>query len=317
MKRQFRFDGALKKLLEVSRLHLDANETQVLSRQLEYIYTQVEKAEYPDILYEKFLPIQKIDEWAQTYTWRLYSPSGEAKIITNLSSDLPLVGMIAEEKTHSVVDTGVAFSYDINEILASAKTGIQFDSEKGILAKEASERKFDDIACFGSGTTPGFLNHPNVTVLTSPGDIAGNWLTASSTSVLDDLNKCVAKMWTLSAQKHAPDTLLLPTEHFARLQTLVMGAGDARTVLQAFLAASPWVKNIDAWARLNLADSAGTGPRAVFYRRDPSVAHLVVSKEHTAEPPQAKNLAWMVPCHGRIGGTNVKKPMGILYVEGF
>lgn len=317
MKRKFRFDALLKTLLASSNLTLDANETQVLSQQLEYVYAEVDKTEYPDILYQKFLPIKPIDAWASSYTWYLYTASGEAKIIHELSDDLPLVGMTAEKKTHEVVDTGVAFSYSINEILAAAKTGISFDAEKGKLAKEASERKFDNIASFGSGNTPGFLNHPNVTILTAPGDIAGNWLTASATSVLDDLNRSVGRMWSITKQKHAPDTLLLPTEHFSRLQTLVMGNGDARTVLRAFLDSSPWVKNIDAWPHLDLADSAGTGPRAVLYRRDPSIAHVVIAKEHTPQPPQPNNLGWKVPCHGRIGGTNIKKPLGVMYVEGF
>ena len=53
---------------------------------------------------------------------------------------------------------------------------------------------------------------------------------------------------------------------------------------------------------MDFADAAGTGPRMLTYQRDPEILELIIPQDFEQFPPQARNLAFVVPCHARIGG---------------
>ena len=76
------------------------------------------------------------------------------------------------------------------------------------------------------------------------------------------------------------------------------------------------ITDVDFWHKLDLADAAGTGPRMVTYQRDPEVLELVIPQEFEQFPPQARNLAFVVPCHARVGGVVVYYPLAIVYTDG-
>ena len=76
------------------------------------------------------------------------------------------------------------------------------------------------------------------------------------------------------------------------------------------------LRNAESWYKLNTADAAGTGPRALFYKRSPEVLELVIPQDFEQLPPQAKNLAFVVPCHARCGGVVVRYPVAMLYLDG-
>jgi hypothetical protein len=156
-----------------------------------------------------------------------------------------------------------------------------------------------------------------VTVLTAPGDIVGNWPSATSQEILDDLNTIVRTMVVSTKEVWKPDTLLLPTTRFELISNRVMQAGvDTRSVLRVFLENQTHIKNVDSWSQLDTADAAGTGPRAVVYCRDPECLELVIPQEFEQLPPQAQNLTFKVACHMRIGGVVLYYFLAMLYADG-
>ena len=99
--------------------------------------------------------------------------------------------------------------------------------------------------------------------------------------------------------------------------TRISTTGDTHTTaMQAFLQSNPYITRIESWNKLALADAAGTGPRAVCYKRDPEVLELVIPQEYEELPPQPKGFMYDIPCHARCGGVVVYYPLAMAYMDG-
>jgi hypothetical protein len=175
----------------------------------------------------------------------------------------------------------------------------------------------DEIGATGNtahGLT-GIANNANVSLI-SPA--TGTWSTATGEQILADMNKHVNSIVTATKEAFIPDTLLYDTTIYTLIATKrISTTGDtATTVLQAFLQSNPFITNIGSWHKLALANAAGNGPRAIAYKRDPEVLTFEIPQEFEQFPPQAKNMAFQVPCHARTAGVIVYYPVAMAYMDG-
>lgn len=300
---------------------IDAGETAGFARQLEYIEAEIYKVDYPQNRAREFIPVDTtVPAWAETFTWRIYDWAGMAKIITRFADDLPAVDVMAAEITQKVQTMGGSFSYSLQDLRAAVKLGMNLETEKGELSREAHENKIEDLSTFGDAAAglPGFLNNANVPILSAPGTLTGDWLNPATTpkEVLADMHTIANSVAITTKNTQKPDTMLLPFEHYAYVSTTQLNDFQETTILDAFLKQSPFVRNVDQWLPLALADAARTGPRAMCYRRDPKVVRLVLPAPFNMLPPQAKNLAFTVPCESRIGGVSWRRPLAAVYADG-
>jgi hypothetical protein len=312
---------AVATLLAVLGLHSDAGETAGFTRQLEFIETEIYKIEYPANRARDFIPVDSsVPDWAEEFTWRMWDWAGMAKIITNFSDDLPAVDVMAAEVHQKVRTLGDSFGYSINDLVVAAKMSTNLESEKGELARMAIENKVEQLSTFGdaSAALPGFLNNANVPILSAPGSLNGDWLNPATTpqQILADLHAMAMAVVVQTLNTHAPDTLLLPLTHYQHISQTTLNQYNSETILTTFLKQSTWIKNVDQWIPLATADAARTGPRAVCYQRNPRVVRLVIPREFTMQPPQAKNLAFVIPCHAKIGGVSWRYPLAAVYADG-
>lgn len=299
---------------------LDAGETAGFLRQLEHIETEIYKVDYPANRAVEFIPVDTtVPPWAESFTWRQYDWAGMAKIITRFADDLPAVDIMAAEKTQRCQSIGNSFSWSLQDLRAAAKLGISLETEKGELARESHENKVEDLSTFGDAAAdlPGFLNNGNVPILSAPGDLNGDWLNPGTTAkeVLTDMHTIANSVTLVTKNTQKPDTMLLPFAHYAHVSTTQLNDFQETTILDAFLKQSPYVRNVDQWLPLSTADAARTGPRVVCYRRDPKVVRLVRPSPFNMLPPQARNLAFNVPCESRVGGVSWRRPLGAVYAD--
>jgi len=109
----------------------------------------------------------------------------------------------------------------------------------------------------------------------------------------------------------------LDTQSYLRASQKYFGAAAPNmSVLQAFLQTNPYVKNVDQWHKLDLADAAGTGPRAVCYQRTNEVCEMDIPVMFETFAPQFKGLSMITPCHARMGGVVFYYPLGAAYMDG-
>jgi hypothetical protein len=175
----------------------------------------------------------------------------------------------------------------------------------------------DQLAATGDATygLPGFVNNANVPLVTPTN---GTWTTGPNTptEIVADLNKLVNAIVTATSEVHIPDTLLLAPALYGYIASTPWSGNSDTTILKWFLANNPYIKNVDQWARLATADAAGTGPRIVCYKRDPSCVAMVVPQESQRSAPQVDGLAVEVFVTGRVGGVKVEHPLSMAYMDG-
>lgn len=296
-------------------MHLDANETGFIAKQLEYVQAQVYDVEYAPAEARSFIPVDtSVPSGAETFAYDQWDKTGLAKIIANYADDLPSVSAFVTRIPAVCKSLGASYDYSIQDIRAIQFARSRLD-EKRIQAAQASiEYSIDHIAAFGNsehGLT-GFLNSSAVPVVPLPN---GNWTASTSADLmLADLTAFANAVVANTKKRHKPNTMLLDTQSYGYLLRPV-GADFGRTVMSAFLTNNPYITSIDQWGLLDTADANGTGPRWVCYEKSPLVVGLVISQEFEQLPPQAKNLAFHVPCHARIGGTVFYIPLACAYAD--
>lgn len=299
------------------QLRLDAKYTPFLSRQLEYIKKNTYDVVYPEHKARLLIPVShEADPGAQTITYRQWDSFGQAIIISNYADDLPLANALVEEFSQSVESLGMAHEWTIMDIRRAAMAGNNLDLRQAQATRRAHENAVEAIGAAGDSRTgmSGLANNANVGLSTP---VTGDWPTATGMQMVGDMMKLVRDYTTANKHTYLPDTLLLDQECFDLASTTpTTTTGDSgKTALQFFLDSNPHVKNVEAWYKLEDM-SAGGYARAVLYKRDPEVLTLEIPQEYEQFPPQARNLAFVIPTHMRIGGVIMHYPIAVMYMDG-
>ena len=295
---------------------MDAGQTATLARQLEYMESRVFTTKYPALKARSFIPVDTgIPAGAETITYRVWDGYAMAKVVANYADDIEMVDVTAKEITSRIKSVASGYTFSVQDLRAIAMSGQPIDTMRAAMARRAIEAGLDEVAAFGipEAGMPGFVNHPNVP-LVSP--ITGTWSGATDAQIMADFGKLVKSIVIATKGIHTPDTVIFDTDTFELLANKVVGQNLDRTLLDVLLKNSPHIRNIDFWPKLATANAAGTGPRIVCYARDSEVLELKIAQEFEQFPPQPVNLAFKVPCHARIGGTVIRYPLAVAYMDG-
>lgn len=305
---------------------LDADETNMLALELEQMRSRVYEADYPELKSRKFIPVtNEVDTGAESFSYRENDLAGKAKVIRNYADDPTSIETKSAKVTHGVVALGDGFEYTIQDMRRAALSGQPLTARKALGARRVWERGLDDIAALGApedGIPNGLLNK---TVGTTAGTIRGTAVTAASwkdatidgDAMVNELNVGIQGMIEDSSELYTPNLLLLTTANFLRLSHTRMSTDSSETALEAFLRTNPWIEDVQPWNLLKAIDGAGDNSRGLLMRKDPDVVELVIPQEFEILPPQVRNYAFKVLCHGRTAGTVVYRPLGLRYLTGF
>jgi len=302
---------------------LDALDTAYLARELESVEQTIYQTEYPELKARMLIPVDTSDPpGARSISYDMFDRFGIAKIISNFADDLPMADAFKKRTSSSVHSMGIGYQYTIEDMLAAAaaraigRAGADILQEKATGAREGSEAKLDDIAFFGDADAGlgGFANNSNVTVTS---EITGTWSTATAAQIMADLDELVSAHVTQMKGRVAPKslTVVLPLASYLIVAHKPVDTTNQDRVLKVWLEHQPFVGDVFWSEKLDTADAAGTGPRMVCYRREPRVLALKIPMDYTTLPPQAKNLAFVVPAIMRVGGTVMRYPVNVTYMD--
>lgn len=305
----------------LNRATLDAAESAFFARQLEYIQSRTYDQKFPPLKARRYIPVNnQVDNAAAVYTFRAYSQFGVAKILASYSDDLPRADVKGQEFSIQIKGLGDSYGYNVQEIRAASRAGVNLDAKKATAARRAVEVLIDQMGFAGDGKTNamGLSNIPNAGSYVVPNGAGGfsQWATKTPLEILADLNGIENKIVVDTKENEIPDTLLLPLEQYQLIATTPMSATiPDTTILEYFLRTSQYVKYVDVWDKLDGAGAGGTD-RMICYRRDPEAVELIVPQEFEQFPPQQRNLEWVVPCHARCAGVVAYYPLSISYGDG-
>jgi hypothetical protein len=298
----------------------DAAEGVYLQGQLDYILPKSFDIKRGEFKARQFIPVNnQVPSGAETVSYNTYDHVGMAKIVASYAKDFPRADIATARYTATIKSLGASFAYTLQEIRAAQLAGSNLEQRRANAARSDIAKLEDEIAAVGSAEygLKGLLNVSNALSYTVPNGAGGTatWATKTGLEIFADLNAMAQYGVTQTNELEKPDTLLLPPAQFGRASTTLLQAGSTQTVMQAFLANSPYIKNVDSWSRLTGA-GAGSTDRAVVYRRDPDALELIISQEFETFPAQQDVLEFKVPCHERCGGVLVYFPLSITYADG-
>lgn len=289
---------------------LDARQVAFLEKQLEYIKSQTYDIQYPALKARLFIPVSNdIPNGAASFTYQSWDEFGRAELISSYGDDFKRVGVGVKEYVGSIKSVGASYAYSIEDLRRSAFSGANLDSRLARAARNAIEFELDHLAAFGHKDSQllGFLNNPNVPIKKTP-----TWFgqqPKDTRKILDDLASMVSDIIDRTEEVHAPDTILMPTKHYAYLAQTPVNPNSETTILKSFLANNPYIKGIDSWKKL---DENG---RIVAYRRAPEICELQIPQEFEQFPPQARNMEFVINCHAKFAGVSIYYPLAVAYLD--
>lgn len=297
------------------RVRLDANETMAFARQLEQIETRLFEVKYPEGHAIELVPLNTaIDAGALSYTYRVQDFAGEAKRVANWATDFPRVDVQGKEVTHKLDNYGVSFGYDLQQLRSARFAAFPLEQNLNVAARRVVMRKLDDNLWFGDSTinVTGLAN----SALVSPtAVITGSWLTATALQILADVQKLINAAEGASKGVEKTNTVVLPVTRYVHISTKFMGAdAPGMTVLDMLKKANPGVAFFSSY-KLETADVAGTGPRALAFNSDREKLEGLVPTEFEVLPAVDQGGQFEVKCMGRFGGVAIRYPGSVNYMD--
>ena len=304
----------------IQSVNLDANESAFFSRSLEHVKAQTYDKKYPDLKARMLFPVDNTaGPAADSITFQEWDQVGMAKIIDNYANDLPRADVTGREYTSPVKSVGNAYGYNLQEVRKAAATNTPLQARKANAARRAHEQEVNRIAFSGDSqyNLPGLLSNANIPAAAVTADGTASATTFASKTpalILRDLNKVANDIVTSTKGTEIPNTLVLPLAQYNVIATTQMPDID-KTILAFFLETNPFITEVTWAEELNGAGPAGVDIM-VAYNRDPDCMTLEVPSEFEQLPVQEDGLEFLVPCHSRIGGLIVYRPLSVNIGEG-
>jgi hypothetical protein len=287
-----------------------------IDQELESVEQAAYKVEYEDLKLRLFVPKKSdVNEGAETFSFKIWDVFGQADWISSYSEDLPESSIRVRKVSGKIEGIGNAYSYSVQDLRAAAMANVALDREEAEVAARVHEEKVDEAGSLGDSSRQffGFCNHPDVSVISATAD----WDSATGEQMLLDLHRMAMEIVEQTKGKIVPDTILLPLNKYNIIsRKAVNTAGSTRdTVLDVFLAQTKFVKRVEWFNRL--VDASETGAeRALCYKYDPTVVQLVIPMEMIQHEPERRGLRYRKALESRFGGVIVRKPLGMIYMDG-
>lgn len=315
----------------------DAAESVFVERALTYVETENYNTLFPPLEGRKYVPVETAPVGAKFTTYRRYTRTGMAKIVTERGQDAPTTNLYMQEYSHQFYRLGVSYEYTLDELLAAqfaASNGggpLNIDMEKATAARESIERGLDAIFGIGSATSAtipglsggiggdvgllGLLNQPNASTYTVATGAAGStsWTLKTPDEKVADITGMIAAMEATTYKIFTPDTILMPISTFRQANGQRMGDGSDETVISFLRKIHPGV-TFDSWQYCEGAGTNGSNRIVAFSRDKRRIKHMI-SEDFRQMPAQYQDTTFKVLCLAKTAGCIVPYPLSLMYSD--
>ncbi len=301
--------------------------TLFVRQQLEYVQNEVVKQDFPErlILSGQVIPISnELPPGASTYSYKIMTALGSAKIMADGAQDLPEISAFMEERIGYIRTIANKFSYTLDDMERAQFAGMSIDSTLAVEARSIMEEVADRIGYTGDTTHKllGMLNHPNVPEYTVLNDGTGSstqWSTKTPAQIYRDLVFFARETKIQTKYVFSPDVIGLPAEQYDYIATTLYDINNGRTILEIFLEnqrkSKGGVQDIIPMPYLDGLGTAGADIM-VSFRRVPQNVKYHVAQDFNMLRTQEHDLMYTIPCRMKIGGVQVLKPLSMRYASG-
>jgi hypothetical protein len=298
-------------------------------RELEHVKSRTYDIKYPAHKAKQYIPVStEAGSGAESITYQQFDSVGMFKIISSYADDLPRSDVKGKEFTSPVRSIAGSYGYSIQAIRAAMMAGRPLETRKAEATRKSYEDKVNDIAWNArpslakySGLT-GFIYNPNITkyeVDDGATSAVKPWSGKDPEEIIFDMNKAIDTPIKLTLGTATANTLLMPLDQYTLISSTRNSDASDLTILEYFKRNRPgvtvdWVN--DLADVVNPRTGSGTTDILIAYRRNPEVLTLELPQPYEQFPAQERNLEFVIPAHGRIGGVIIYYPLEIAIVDG-
>jgi hypothetical protein len=284
--------------------------------QLAYTETKLFERQYQPLLFEKLLG-GVIDTtagpWAQTVEYQIIDYVGMGKRISNNANDIPYVDSTISRVAKPVVQGGVAYKYNTEELRISAYLKRPLSATKLLAANMAYKRHINKVALVGEAQSnfTGLFNATGVTAANRPSGAV--WDAATAATIIADIMSLMTAVHTATATNDMPTKVVFPVTSYQLLLKPRSDHSDM-TILSFLKQTYPDVEFLSA-TELEIL-GAGVTKRVVAYNpnNENMVLHLPMALTFIA--PQMKELDIVVVGEYKYGGFEPRRTPTIRYMDG-
>ena len=291
------------------------------------ISREIYTTKYASIQYRELIPVDtSANPWATHILHYSENYVGRAEYLANRGTDFPTSAVEREQHSVRIEDLMAGMEWTEQEINQARIVGRPLRSSLTKASVRAMEDFIDQVALFGNSDFgwDGFLNNPNVPVQTAvkPFKDASGATNASGLEMAAEVNNAISGVWADTLQVEMADTVLMSTDRYSLLATTPMGDNNPGMVVMRWLmdnnvytmqTGRP-VMFRGVHGHLDMAGASST-QRMVAYKRDPEVVRFHFPMPLRFFPVQRQGLLYKVPGLARIGGTEIRLPEAVRYVD--
>jgi len=312
------------KLDKIKFQNLDANEGMFFARELEFIKSKTYDILYPNYKAKTMIPVSgEAGSGAEIITYDQFDRVGIMKIIADYADDLPSSDVTGKQFSVRVKSLGGSYKYSMQEVRSAMFANRPLVDRKAKATRQSWEQQVNTIGWLADGSDKfagmrGILYLENVTIASA---VTGAWLTGPKTpaQIILDINTPINNQRDLTKGVEEPDMVLLPVLQYSHISNTPRSDNVDTTILTFVQNVNPtvtfdWVNELKS---VNPAPSGGAATNVMItYKRDPDKLTLEIPQEYEQFPVQERNLAFVVPAHGRIAGVITYYPLSITLTEG-
>jgi hypothetical protein len=297
--------------------------------QLTHIEREVYRIRYPAIRYPSIIPVAtEGNEWMPSVTYFSMDGVGQAGWFNANSGDVANADIMRAKYETGVEMAAIGYRYNTEELMQAQMLGVNLTAEKAKVARRVAEEFIDQSALFGNAEKGfvGLVNNPEVTVTPIPANGGGNsslWVNKTPQQILADFNAALTGIYTSTNTVELADTVLVPVADYTQIATTPFNAYSEKTILayirehNVYTAETGMQLNVRSVRGLDTSGVGGVG-RIIAYRKDPEVLklHLPMPFRFLPNPFQRGPMVWEIPGIFRFGGTDIRLPKAVVYLDG-
>lgn len=280
-----------------------------LARELEHIYSEVMRNEYPDNNALSLFPMDRsVPPGAKNHTVKRIDIQGRPQVHRGRGGDIPTLNVSADEETFNVLYYTIGVDWDHFEELASDFANSNLLDEKLTGARDVMLEFWNEKTWYGNEELDqyGVLSYPYINKKVMSGVVFQTG--GDAEAMLSALQALVDFPGILNKGKAVlrPNTMVMSVRMKHAIENTYF-SGVNETVLQR-LESTKGVRVVDAW------EMQGTGPggtdQVLCYKAGDkrSIAN-VAPMGFTQLPVQEDGFEYMIPCFMAHGGIIMRKPL--------
>lgn len=310
--------------------HFDANPDAAMSflvSQRTHIEQAIYEIRYPGVTYDQVIPVDSsAPEWAPIVAVQSADIRGELQFGGPNSNDDNRADVAYGLGTHPIQTGRLGYGYSLEEIQQAMLMGRDLSTDKARSTMRVFEQGLNKLAYLGNDSAGYEGLFTNSAVPASDPGTTIESLAAAATDVAgaqalvqffqDKLNQVYIQQ---SRTTFAPTHIIIPPAQRGILASTILPFGGAMTILN-YLEANLDVGGgrVQIISEISLEGiGAGGDDRMVIYNRDLEVAkfHLPMGPRFL-DPYRDSGTSWFIPGLVRTGGTEIRVPQAMAYIDG-